>query len=328
VTQFGYSLASEEHRPLDLVRQAAQAEESGFDFAAISDHYHPWLDAQGQSAFIWTVLGGIATATDKLRVGTGVTCPIIRYHPALVAQMAATAASMMEGRFFLGIGSGENLNEHVYGDHFPPPVVRQEMLLEAVEIIRELWEGEEVTHHGEFYAVEEACLYTLPSTLPEIYMAADGPRAAEIAGQVCDGLISVSPEKEIISSFEKSGGKGKPRMGQVAVCYAKSEAEARRTAHHYWALSGLQGDAKWEIRSTKHFDGLVKGVSEDQVAESILCSPDPEKHAQHMQPFIDAGYDHVFVHQIGPDQDSFFKFYRDEVLPFMRKSSQPARKSA
>jgi G6PDH family F420-dependent oxidoreductase len=328
MTSFGYSLSSEEQRPLDLVRLAAEAEEAGFEFALISDHYHPWVETQGQAPFIWTVLGGIATATKNLRVGTGVTCPIMRYHPVLVAQMAATAAAMMEGRFFLGLGAGENLNEHVYGDHFPPPVVRQEMLVEAIEIIRELWEGDELTRHGDFFAVEEARVYTLPKKLPEIYLAADGPRAAGVAAEISDGLISVSPEKEIVESFRKAGGKGKPMIGQVAVCYAESEAEARKRAHHYWPISGLQGQAKWELRSPKHFDGLVKGVSEDQVAESIICSPDPAKHVEAIQKFVDAGFDHVYVHQIGTEQGPFFRFYQDQVLPALRKAGQPMRKSA
>ena len=328
MTEFGYALSSEEHSPLDLVRHAVTAEETGFDFALISDHYHPWVEAQGHSPFIWTVLGGIATSTERLRVGTGVTCPIIRYHPALVAQMAATTAAMMEGRFFLGIGAGEFLNEHVYGDHFPPGADRQEMLVEAVEVIRELWEGDYVNHNGAYYTVEEAKLFTLPDHLPEIYMAAAGPRAARIAAEIADGIVAVAPDRELVDAFEDAGGSGKPKYGQVTVCYARDEAEARATAHKYWPISGLQGDAKWDIRSPKLFDGLAKGVSEDQVAEKIICGPDAKRHVDAIQEFVDAGFDHVYIHQVGPDQASFFRFYKDEVLPEVREQKPGLRRSA
>jgi G6PDH family F420-dependent oxidoreductase len=328
MTKYGYALSSEEHGPVDLVRFAAEAEKAGFDFGVISDHYHPWMDAQGQAPFIWTVLGGIAMETEKLMVGTGVTCPIIRYHPALVAQMAATAAAMMEGRFFLGIGAGEMLNEHIYGDHFPAPVERQDMLVEAIEVIRELWTGEVVNHRGEFYAVEDACLYTLPDTLPGIYMAADGKRGAGIAGEICDGLIGVAPQKELVQEFEQSGGRGKPRLGLTSVCWAKTEEEAKETAHRYWGISGLTGDAKWEIRSPDLFDGLVKGVTPEMTAQSIICGPDPKRHIEAIRKFEEAGYDHVYVHNVGPNQAEFFRLYEEQVLPELRGGGREMRKTA
>ncbi|HEX6031531.1 MAG TPA: TIGR03557 family F420-dependent LLM class oxidoreductase, partial [Tepidiformaceae bacterium] len=280
MVQLGYALSSEEHRPLDLVRYAAGAEEAGFEFATISDHYHPWVAAQGQSPFIWTVLGGIAVETKNLRVGTSVTCPIIRYHPGLVAQMAATAASMLEGRFFLGVGSGEFLNEHVFGDHFPPPAERQEMLVEAVDIIRALWEGDFLNYHGHYYMVEEARIYTLPKKMPPIYMAADGPRAARIAGEVADGLISVAPLTDFVREFEGSGGHGKPKIGQITVCWAKSEKEAKATALKYWPNSALKGQAHWDIRSPRLFDGLVKMVTQEDIAQEVLSTPDEAKHIE------------------------------------------------
>jgi G6PDH family F420-dependent oxidoreductase len=325
MVRFGYSLSSEEYGPLELVRNAVAAEKAGFEFALISDHFHPWVETQGHSPFIWTVLGGIATSTGKLEVGTGVTCPIMRYHPVLVAQMAATAAAMMEGRFFLGVGSGENLNEHVYGDHFPPAEDRQEMLIEAIDIIRVLWEGDYVNHHWQYFSVEDAKLFTLPETLPPIVMAAAGPRGAELAGEVADGLVAVSPERELVEAFERVAGKSKPKYGQITVCYAKDEAEARKTAHHYWPISGLKGDAKWEIRSPRLFDGLVEGVSEEQVAEKIVCGPDPKRHVDALQQFVDAGFDHVYVHQVGLDQENFFRFYQEDVLPAVRNGKQMRR---
>ena len=220
--EIGYAMSSEEHPPNDLVRHARRAEEVGFTYALISDHFHPWVDAQGQSPFVWGVIGGIAEATERLRLGTGVTCPMIRTHPAIIAHAAATAGSMMEGRFFLGVGSGENLNEHILGDHWPAPDERLEMLEEAIEVIRLLWQGGYQTHRGKHYTVENARLYTLPDEPPEIMVAASKPLAAELAGRLGDGFIGTAPEAEIVEKFESAGGAGKPKFGQVACCWAET----------------------------------------------------------------------------------------------------------
>ena len=208
--EIGYKLCSEEHRPDELVGYSMRAEEAGFGFAMISDHYHPWVDRQGHSPFVWNVIGGVAQVTDKLRLGTGVTCPTIRIHPAIIAQAAATSAAMMPGRFILGLGSGENLNEHILGDRWPPADVRLEMLEEAVEVIRLLWEGGQQSYYGEYYTVENARIYTLPDKLPPIMIAASGPKAAEVAGRIGDGFIGVAPSEEVIKEFRKAGGKGTP----------------------------------------------------------------------------------------------------------------------
>src|SRR3954454_12752666 len=218
VPELGYSLSSEEHGPRELVEFAKAAEEAGFSYALISDHFHHWVDAQGNSPFVWTVIGGIADATARIRLGAGVTCPTIRIHPAIVAQAAATSAAMMPGRFFLGVGSGENLNEHILGDRWPFPDERIEMLEEAIQVIRQLWEGGYQTHRGKHYRVEKARIYTLPDELPEIAVAAAGPVAADLAGRLGDALVAVAPEQELVEGFEKAGGKGKPRYGQVTVC--------------------------------------------------------------------------------------------------------------
>ena len=210
--ELGYALSSEEHAPLDLVAHARRAEESGFTFALVSDHFHPWIDAQGQSPFVWSVLGGIAVQTERLRIGTGVTCPMIRMHPAIVAQAAATSAAMLPGRFFLGVGTGENLNEHVLGDRWPPTFVRREMLREAVEVMRELWQGELTSHRGTHYTVENARLYTLPEEPPEIMVAASGPKAAELAGEIGDGLVATAPDRELVSTFDGAGGSGQAEV--------------------------------------------------------------------------------------------------------------------
>lgn len=314
MVEIGYALSSEEHRPNDLVRYAAMAEDAGFTFALISDHYHPWTTSQGESPFVWATLGGIARATDRLRVGTGVTCPLMRMHPAVIAQAAATVGDMFEGRFFLGLGAGENLNEHILGDHWPQPAVRHEMLQEAIEIIRALWDGEEVSHFGAFYTVDEAKLFTLPAQPPEIYVAASGRLAAELAGEN-DGLISTSPDGEVVQAFEQAGGRGKPRVGQFAVCYDEDVARARRTAHSAWPISGLSGNVNWEIKTVEHFDQLVQGVSEDQVAKAIICGPDPGPVLEKIEAFVEAGFDHVYIHQVGPDQERFFDWASREVLP-------------
>jgi G6PDH family F420-dependent oxidoreductase len=318
--RIGYSLSSEEHAPSDLVRYAQQAKEVGFTFALISDHYHPWIDRQGQSPFVWAVLGGIAGATEDLRVGTGVTAPIIRIHPALVAQAAATCAAMMPGRFFLGVGSGENLNEHILGDEWPRPRQRLEMLEEAVEVIRLLWSGGTQSFKGRHYTVDRARIYTTPEQPPPIVVAAKGDRAVELAGRIGDGLIGVGPDAELIRSFEKAGGEGKPRYGQVHVCWAESEAAARRTAHEWWPNTGLRGNLNVDLATPEDIEQAVESVTEDEVAESVTCGPDPDRHLDAIRAFAEAGYDNVYVHQIGPEQDGFFRFYGTEVLPRIREA--------
>lgn len=318
MTFLGYALSSEEHRPNDLVRNARRAEEVGFDFALISDHYHPWVEAQGHSPFVWSVIGGIAQVTERLRLGTGVTCPTVRIHPAIIAQAAATAAAMMNGRFFLGVGTGENLNEHIFGDHWPPHPLRLEMLEEAVELIRLLWEGESTTFYGDYYMVEDARLFTLPNAPPPIMVAASGPKTIEAAGRIGDGFIGLSPKSEQIQQFQDAGGNDKPCYGQVTVCWAESEAEAKAIVSTVWPNSGLTGQLSQDLRTVAHFEQAVKMLSQEQRTENIICGPDAQKHKDGIYEFIDAGYDHVYIHQIGPDQEGFFGFYQEEILPEFR----------
>jgi coenzyme F420-dependent glucose-6-phosphate dehydrogenase len=322
VTEIGYALSSEEHRPNDLVRYARQAEEAGFMFALISDHYHPWIDRQGQSPFVWNVLGGIAQATGRLRVGTGVTCPLMRIHPAIIAQAAATTAAMMPGRFFLGVGTGENLNEHILGDHWPPADERREMLEEAVEVIRLLWQGGLQSFQGAHYTVENARLYTLPDEPPPIIVAAAGPESAELAGRIGDGLISTAPEAELREKFEAAGGRGKPCYGQVHVCWAADEATARRTAFEQWPTTAIKGELGQELALPRYFEQAAGMLREEDVAKLIVCGPDPERHLAEIRKFAEAGFDYVYVHQVGPDQEGFFRFYEREILP---KFQQPHR---
>jgi G6PDH family F420-dependent oxidoreductase len=316
--EVGYKLSSEEHSPADLVRYARQAEEAGFTFAMISDHYHPWIDRQGQSPFVWGVIGAVAHATERLCLGTGVTCPTLRMHPAIIAQAAATAAALLPGRFWLGVGTGESLNEHVLGDHWPPASVRREMLEEAVEVMHLLWRGGVRSHQGRYYTVENAQLYTLPERPPPILVAAGGPRAAEMAGRMGDGLITVGAAAKLVNNFTAAGGAGKPRHTELNVCWAEEEAEARRLAHAWWPIAGFEGALLSELRLPSHFAEAAKLVSEETVAEKVVCGPDSERHVAAITRAAEAGYTHVWVHQIGPNQDGFFQFYRQEVLPKLR----------
>ena len=315
MTEIGYTLSCEEFGGRDLVRFARGAEDTGFTFALISDHFHPWTDRQGHSPFVWGVLGGVAEATERLRVGTGVTCPLIRIHPAIVAQAAATAAEMLPGRFFLGVGTGENLNEHVTGERWPAIDERLDMLEESIQVMRSLWEGELTTHRGRYYTVEQARIYTLPERPLPIYVAAKGKRAVQLAASLGDGLIATAPDADLTKSFEDGGGEGKPKYGQLHVCWAKSEEEAKKTAHEWWPNTSLPGELSVELPLPRHFEQAAENLDEDDIAKNIVCGPDPERHVAAIAEYIEAGYDNVYVHQVGPDQEGFFRFYEREVLP-------------
>jgi G6PDH family F420-dependent oxidoreductase len=312
VTEFGYALSSEEHAPNDLVRFACDAESAGFSFALISDHFHPWIDEQGSSPFVWSVIGGISQATSTLRLGTGVTCPTIRIHPAIVAHAAATCASMLPGRFFLGLGTGENLNEHVLGDKWPAPDERLALLEEAIEVIRTLWEGGYKTFRGDNYVVEGARLYTLPDEPPPIAVAAAKPLAAALAGRSGDALISVAPDEKLVGAYRDAGGAG-PRYAQITVCWAEDEAEARRTAHRIWPNAALKGDLTQELALPEHFEQAAENVTEDDVAALVVCGPDADRYAEQVREYEDAGFDHIYFHQVGPDQEGFVGFFTREL---------------
>lgn len=313
--EIGYTLSSEERQPEELVRLARAAEDTGFTFAVISDHFHPWIDRQGSAPFAWSVLGGIAAVTTHLRVGTGVTCPTIRYHPAIIAQASATVGRLMNGRFFLGVGSGESLNEHIAGDVWPTPDIRQDMLEEAIHVIRLLHQGGERSHYGRFFTVHDARVYNLPDQPVPIYVAAAGDEAAELAGRAGDGLISTSPNAQVVKKFDQSGGAGKPRYAQLNVCWAESEEQGTRTAHELWPVAGLQGQFKNELPRPLYLEQAAKAVTPEEVAKSVTCGPDPQRHIEAIEKYVKAGFNHVYVHQIGPDQTGFMRFYAREILP-------------
>jgi G6PDH family F420-dependent oxidoreductase len=236
-------------------------------------------------------------------------------HPAIVAHAAASVAAMMPGRFFLGVGTGENLNEHVTGAKWPAVDVRREMLEEAIKIIRLLWRGGTRSHRGPYYTLESARLYTVPRRPPPIMIAASGPESARLAGRVGDGFVTTDPDPALLRTFRRAGGQGKPSFVEVTVCWARSERQARRTAHEIWALSALEGSLFTEIAQPAQFEAAFKPITEAQVAAAVVCGPDPARHLAALRRASRAGYDHVCVHQIGPDQEGFFRFYASEVLP-------------
>ena len=321
--ELGIGLSSEELGPNEIVRSAALAEEMGFTTAWVSDHYHPWIDAQGESPFVWSVLGGIAHATERLRFGTGVTCPIMRIHPAVVAQAAATTQCMADGRFWFGVGTGEALNEHVVGVKWPEADVRLQMLEEAIDIIRTLWRGGAHSHYGPFFTVENARIYTLPATLPPIYVSAFGPKAMELAARIGDGLVSTKPDADLLRQYDQSGGRG-PKLGQLKVAWADSAEKGADLAFERWPTSGLSGELSQELPSPKHFEQAASVLHKDDVVDAFPCGPDAEEHIGAIRKYADAGYDELYITQVGPEQEGFLRFYAREVLPAFAKSEQRA----
>jgi G6PDH family F420-dependent oxidoreductase len=313
--ELGFALSSEDHPPNELVRQAVLAERTGFTFCLISDHYHPWVDAQGQSPFVWATLGGIAQATEKIRVGTGVTCPLIRIHPAIIAQAAATVATMMPGRFFLGVGTGENLNEHVLGDRWPLPDERLEMLEEAVELMRLLWRGGVQTHRGRHYTVDHARVYTLPEEPVQIYVAAARKKAAELAGKIGDGFISTSPDDSVLKAFEAAGGGDRQKLGMIHCAYDTDAKKGLERATKLWPNLAFKGPLGQELALPSNFEAVAEMVDEADVAESTPHGPDPQPYLEMIGKYTDAGFTHVYIHQIGDNQDEFAEFAARELMP-------------
>jgi G6PDH family F420-dependent oxidoreductase len=312
VTTFGYFLSCEEHPPASLLEQAVLAERSGFDALWISDHYHPWNEAQGESPFVWSVLGALATRTERVRCYTAVTAPTLRIHPAVIAQAAATTQVMFEGRFGLGVGTGEALNEHIFGDAWPTADVRLEMLEEAVEVMRALWGGDVVRHRGQHYTVDNARIYTLPEQPVPVLVSGFGPKSTELAARIGDGYVNTSPDAEMIEIYRKNGGKG-PVQGGLKVCWGKDKAEARKTAHRLWFNQGIPGEAAQVLPTPAHFEQVGKLVTEDVAVESIPCGPDVEDFVDAVRQYADAGFDEIFLAQIGPDQEGFFSFWDREL---------------
>ncbi|MBW3663258.1 MAG: TIGR03557 family F420-dependent LLM class oxidoreductase [Actinobacteria bacterium] len=312
----GYALICEEHPGSDLIRHAPAAQDHGFDYLSISDHFHPWTDTQGHSPFAWSILGALAVTTD-LPLLTAVTCPIKRYHPALVAQMAATVAELAPDRLTLGLGSGELLNEHVVGGAWPDPVTRLEMVQEAIAIVRALFEGDEVSHRGRHFTVDRARLYTLPSSPPPIALAAGGESAARVAADVGAALVTTSPDADLIGAYRDAGGEG-PVYGQITCCWADSEEAGRDTMRERWPQTVVGWDVSAELPTPSGFEDASAHASTEEAVGSSPVGPDPEPYADSVSTYLDAGCDHVAFHQVGPDQTGFLAFAKGELLPRLR----------
>ncbi len=317
--QFGYFLSCEEYAPEQLLEQARLAEEAGFDALWISDHYHPWTSEQGQSPFVWSVIGALAKVCD-LPVTTAVTCPSVRIHPAVIAQAAATSAVLLgEGRFRLGVGTGEALNEHVLGDQWPEADVRLEMLEEAVEVIRALWTGDDVSHRGRHYVVENARIWTRPETAPEILVSAFGPKAVDVAARIGDGYITTSPDRDLLDRFRKQAQNGATTQVGFKVAWGGTEDEGIDHAHRIWPNSGLPGELAQVLPTVEHFEQASQLVTRESTAESVTAGPDAAKHVAAFDPFVEAGFDEVYVANMGPDYAEMIRAYGREVLPELRR---------
>jgi G6PDH family F420-dependent oxidoreductase len=313
--RIGYFLSCEEFGPQDLVEQARMAQRAGIDRLWISDHYHPWNDEQGESPFVWSVIGALAAAAPGVRVTTAVTCPTVRIHPAVIAQAAATSAVLLEGRFQLGVGSGEALNEHIYGDAWPEAGVRLELLEEAIGVMRMLWQGGQRSHRGKHYTVENARLYTLPERPPEVLISGFGPKSVDLAARAGDGYCSTMPDAELLTRFRSGGGGDKVAQAGTKVCWGPAADECVRTVHRLWPNEALPGELAQVLPSPRHFEQASETVTEDMVAEQVPCGPDPEPVLAAINEFVEAGFDEVYVNQIGPDQQGFFTFWEREIRP-------------
>ena len=318
--KWGYTCSSEEFEASELLAHAVSAERAGFEFVTVSDHFHPWTSSQGHSPFAWTTVGAIGARTEEVEIGTGVTCPLIRYHPAVIAQAAATAAELTGGRFFLGIGTGEALNEHITADRWPPADVRQEMLVEALEIMRALWTGETVDYEGDFYVVENARLFSTPSEPPRVFWAASGEKSAALAGKHADGLWATSPSRETVDAYRKAGGEGDV-IGQLTVCFGRDREKAIDTAHEIWPNAGIPGQLSQDLPTYTHFEQAAELVTRDAIAEEIPCGDDVDAVVEAVTEFADAGFTMLHFHQVGPDQQGFLDWWQKELAEAVNAAS-------
>jgi len=312
--RIGYFLACEEFTPAELLDQAQMAQRAGFQALWISDHYHPWIDAQGQSPFVWSMIGALSQVCE-LPVTTAVTCPIMRIHPAIVAQAAATSAVLHPGRFVLGLGTGEALNEHILGDPWPRAEVRLAMLEEAVDLMRRLWDGGFVDHDGDYYTVENARIYTRPDQPVPVYLSGFGPKSVELAGRIADGFISTRPDGDAVARFREAGGGDKPAQGGFKACYAETEDEGVRIAHERWPSSGVPGELNQVLPSPRHFEQASQLVTPEMTRKHFVCGKDPEPHLEQIDTYAKAGFTEVYVANTGPNQRGFFDLYQNHVLP-------------
>jgi G6PDH family F420-dependent oxidoreductase len=316
MVEIGYALSSEEHGPKELLQQARLAQDAGIESVWISDHFHPWVDDQGQSPFVWSVIGAIAAVTD-LSVTTAVTCPTMRIHPAIIAQAAATSSLLLDGRFELGVGTGENLNEHVLGDKWPTTNERLQMLEEAVDVMRQLWKGEEVSYRSEHYTVEDARIYSVPDTPPKILMSGFGPKSTQLAARIADGFVTTHPAKDSVQQYRDEGGRG-TIDGALKVCWGSDRDACAKLAHRMWRTSGLPGQLAQDLRTPANFDEAAELVSVESMADKMPCGPDVDQIVTAAKEYVDAGFDRLYLGQVGPDQEEFFAFFTKELVPALK----------
>jgi G6PDH family F420-dependent oxidoreductase len=315
--RIGYFLSSEEYTPAELLDQARGAERAGFESLWISDHYHPWVDAQGQSPFVWSTIGALSQVC-RLPVTTAVTCPTMRIHPAIIAQAAATSAVLHSGRFVLGVGTGEALNEHIFGAAWPGTPVRRAMLEEAVQVMRKLWKGGFVTHHGKYYTVEQARVYTLPETPPPVHISGFGPKAVDLAARIGDGYVSTKPDADLVKRFRDGGGGDKPCQAGFKAAFAPTEEEGAEIAYGKWPNAGVPGELSQVLPSPRHFEQAAQIVTKEQVKSAFVCGNDPEAHLEMIDTYAKAGFDEIYVANTGPHYQGLFDLYAERVLPRLR----------
>lgn len=312
---YGYTLFCENNDPKSLVEQAVMAEQAGFDFLVISDHYHPWLPEHQHSGFAWSILGAVAQATSSIKLATMVTCPIMRYHPAIIAQAAATIAVLSDGRFTLGLGAGERLNEHIVGGGWPAVHERHQMLHEAIELIRQLWKGEYTFYQGEYYCVEDAKIFDLPASPIDMFVAAGGKNAATLAADLRTGLCATEPSKDIISTFAQKGGNPENTWAQTVISWAPDEQSGLKTAHEQFRFAAGGWKVQAELPNPINFDAATKNVRPEDLAESISAGPHASVHAKAVKKYLDAGYRNMAVVYPGEDKAGFMKFWQQELRP-------------
>ena len=313
--KLGYFLSSEEFGPRELVRQAVLARDAGFRDLWISDHFHPWVEAQGHSSFVWSVIGAIAEAAPEMTVTTAVTCPTTRIHPAILAQATATASLLLEGRFRFGVGTGEALNEHILGDRWPEAADRREQLAEAITLIRELWQGGTVSHHGAHYTVEHARIYDAPTAPIDVIVSGFGPRAIDLAAELGDGFCTVQPDADAVARYRHAAASPGLVQGGTKVCWAADADTAVRTVHERWPNEALPGELAQILPTPAHFEQACSLITREMVAAEVPCGPSVEAHLNAVEAYAEAGFDELYIQQIGPDQAAFFEAYAEHVLP-------------
>jgi G6PDH family F420-dependent oxidoreductase len=314
--RFGYKLMTEEHGPKALIENAVRAEAAGFDFLSISDHFHPWLEAQGHAPFAWSVLGAIAHATSTIDIATGLTCPIIRYHPAIIAQAAATIAVMSEGRFTLAVGAGERLNEHVGGARWPSIPERHAMLGEAIDIFRTLWQGGAHSRVGEHFVLDHAQLYDLPDAPIPLIVGVSGPASIALAAEKADGIMTTEPKAELVDGFREEGGaRDGPAYSEAVLAYAESDDKALEVAHRQFRFSALGWPVNSELPTVAGFEAASQFVRPEDLKAAIAYGPDVERHLALIRKYAEAGYDHIVLTCPGPDQAAFIDFFEKQLRP-------------